>query len=181
MDRRTALKQATFLIAGTTILPSCMFDSDRVSLALNNLDIQPELEKLLAEIAETIIPPTDTPGAKELNVHHFVLVMVDDCQEKPDRFASGLKQFDPFTHFYYEKSFAACSRQEREELIAGILEQNPVFSRNSKTGHEEVREFLSLTKQYTIQGYLKSQYVMTEIFPYQLVPGHFTGCVNNKS
>ena len=35
---------------------------------------------------------TDIPGAKALNVHHFILKMVDDCQDKESQqqFISGL-------------------------------------------------------------------------------------------
>lgn len=36
---------------------------------------------LLADMAETIIPATDTPGAKALNVHQFIQKMIKDCYE----------------------------------------------------------------------------------------------------
>ena len=38
-------------------------------------------DALLASIVETIIPETDIPGARSLNVHTFIQKMVKDCYE----------------------------------------------------------------------------------------------------
>src|SRR5882757_8378861 len=36
---------------------------------------------LIADLAEAIIPATDTPGAKEAGVHDFIIMMIKDCTE----------------------------------------------------------------------------------------------------
>lgn len=183
INRRSALKQLALLTGGVVLAPSCVFDSQRVSVALDNLKITSEQEELLAEIVETIIPATqDIPGAKKLDVHLFVLVMVDDCREKADqeRFVRGLKQMDAFTLNRYGHSFIEANQKERESILTDILDATPAASDDSSSPQKDIREFLSMTKRYTIQGYLQSQYVMTEIFPYELVPGHFEGCVKTK-
>ncbi|PGH38351.1 MAG: Twin-arginine translocation pathway signal, partial [Candidatus Nephrothrix sp. EaCA] len=47
---------------------------------------------LLAEIADTILPATQTPGAKEAGVGTFMTVMVNDCYKEKDQkiFHEGL-------------------------------------------------------------------------------------------
>jgi hypothetical protein len=37
--------------------------------------------------------------------------------------------------------------------------------------------FLSSTKRFTIQGYMVSEYIQTEIIPYSLIPGEYNGAV----
>ena len=63
----------------------------------------PNEERMLQLVVETIIPSTDTPGAKELNVDQFVLLMVNDCHSEKDQIAfySGLHSMDAFV----EKGF----------------------------------------------------------------------------
>jgi len=40
---------------------------------------------------------------------------------------------------------------------------------------EGLKYFLNTTKRFTLQGYLSSQYFMTEVMPYNMVPGGFQG------
>lgn len=171
MDRRSAIKQLAVLGGGILLAPSCTIDSEQLSVALSNLDINADQEQLLAKVAETIIPATDIPGGKELKLHQFVLIMIDDCHGEKDQkdFVTGLKQLNPLFEKQYGDNFSACSVQQREDLISSIMEDNGRFS--------AVKSFLSMTKRYTIQGFLTSQYVMTEVLPYKLVPGSFDGCV----
>lgn len=161
------------------LAPSCTFSEERVSIALNNLNISGRQERLLAGIAETFIPATDdSPGAEALKIHHFVLVMVDDCRSEEDRqrFVRGLDQVDRLAEHQYEAGFTECTPGEKEQLLARTLEGSPELKSEGE-GYEDARECLSMTKQYAIRGFLNSEYVMTEELPYQLVPGHFDGCV----
>ena len=49
---------------------------------------------LVAELAERIIPETETPGAKSANVHQYIdLVLSEDTSERQDAFRQGLEQF----------------------------------------------------------------------------------------
>ncbi len=77
VTRRTLLKQAFFITVGASLLPSCMHDKSKASVILKNIPIDSDQEKMLASVSETILPTTDTPGAKEIGAHLFVLKMVD--------------------------------------------------------------------------------------------------------
>lgn len=175
MQRRTALKHLLIAAGGTLLLPSCLHSDKKASIPLDHLKINATQEDLLAEIAETLIPKTDTAGAKELGVHQFVLTMVDDCHEKETQqnFLKGLDQLDDLSEKHYNAGFIKASLQQREELLSRI---------EKKEFKGDVLSFYLLMKELTIEGYVKSKYVMSNLLPYELVPARFHGCVpvNNK-
>ena len=53
-------------------------------------------DEMVAAIAELIIPQTDTPGARQAQVHEFIDVMLTDWYgaEERDRFLLGLAEVD---------------------------------------------------------------------------------------
>jgi hypothetical protein len=46
---------------------------------------------------------------------------------------------------------------------------------------KDLKDFYSLIKNLTIQGYTTSEYVQTTFLKYEMVPGHYYGCVPVKS
>ena len=181
MNRRTALKQAALLAGSIAWLPSCNFGPERVAIALDNLQIDLDHQDLLARIAETIIPSGEIPGAETLDLHRFVLVMVDDCVPKADQdtFVRGLQNIVPFAQEHVGKSFPEKEQKKNEALLNEILAIEDT-QEAAMPGLQDVQTFLSMTKKYTIHGYMASRYFMTEKFPYQLVPGPYQACVSTE-
>src|SRR5690606_29210039 len=95
IDRRGALRTLLYIAGGTLVLPACFRESGKAIIDLTNLSIGQDNEHLLAELTETLISTTDTPGSKELLLHLFVLKMVDDCHspEEQKQFTKGLSAF----------------------------------------------------------------------------------------
>ena len=178
MNRRTALKQAALFAGGVALLPSCSFGPERVAIALNNLQLDADQQDMLAQVVETIIPSGDIPGAKELEVYKFVMVMVDDCVKKPDQeaYVRGLKQFETFVKKNFDKAFSRGDQAYREKVLTDTLAMEA--TEEARPGLADVKSFLSMTKRYSIQGYMSSQYILTEKFPYKHVPGPFQACVS---
>ncbi len=173
MNRRQILKQLAMGATAAILLPSCISDPKKVSIALSNLKISGDEEELLAAMAETIIPETDKPGAKTTGAHLFTLVMVDDCAdaETREKFLKGMRSFDDACRKLAGKGFLDSTADERLELLK-LVEQNIDNMDNS------VRRFYQTTRRHVIQGYLSSSYFMTEVKTYELVPGaDFKGCV----
>ncbi len=168
MERRVALKNLLVIAGGTILLPSCLHQDQKVSIPLNHIKVSGEQEALLGEMVETIIPKTDTSGAKELGVHQFVLVMIDDCTKEEDqqKFIKGLDEVNSLAQKQFNNSFIKCKPGEREQLLQRM---------EKKEFGEDVTSFYERLKKLTIQGYLKSQYVMTNLLKYELVPGRFHG------
>lgn len=173
MNRRLVLKQLAVATAAAWILPSCVSDPKKVSIALNRLNITGDDEDLLAAIADTLIPKTDTPGATDVSAHLFTLVMVDDCLAKADqeKYVTGLKAFDDTSKTIAGKSFTKASPEERTDILKKTEAAKDTLP-------EAVKVFYNTTRRYVIQGYTASQYFMTDVKPYQLIPGpNFKGCV----
>ena len=96
VNRRTAIRQFLFVSAGVALLPSCMHDTSKSSILLKHFQVGSDQEKLLASLAETIIPTTSTPGAAAISAHLFALKMLDDCYsaDQQKKFMKGLQQLE---------------------------------------------------------------------------------------
>ncbi len=164
MKRRAALKDLIIIAGGITLLPSCLNQKGKASIALKNLDISADQERLLAEIASTIIPQTDTHGAREMGSHLFVLKMLDDCYEKEvqQKFAQGLDQLENSTKKRFGSSFVNCTVDQKEKVLMRV--------ENKDSYSPEVYDFYKIMKERTIQGYLTSQYVVLNIEKYEIIP-----------
>ena len=168
MQRRRALKNLLLIAGGTMLLPSCVQQDKKVSIPLDNLKISKGMEELLAQITATIIPATDTPGAKELGVQHFVLTMVDDCSDKEqqENFMKGLDEVNNLSKKEYNNPFIKCTTQQQLELLTRI---------DKKEFDGKVNDFFKTTKSLTIRGYTKSKYVMSNLLVYEMAPARFHG------
>ena len=174
MQRREALKSLALLTGGAILVPSCNFEKEEILAAYSNLKVTPAQQSLLAQIADTILPPGKLKGAQDLAVQDFILVMVNDCVDRDGqtKFTKGLQAFNTFSKQKGDKNFSKLEAAVKEKVITeGLLIGADTTDENQKA----VREFLSITKRFTIQGFMMSQYIMTEIKPYSLIPGSYNG------
>ena len=168
MDRRSVVKNLVLFSGAVVLLPACITEEKKASIRLENLTVTEGQERVLADVAETIIPATDTAGAKELGLHLFVLKMLDDCHDEKDQetFMAGLTKFEETVKKQYGSSFTACSKEQRQEAIAAL---------NNNKAPQDVLTFYSIMKNETIIGYLNSELVMTKLRVYELIPGRYDG------
>ncbi len=131
--------------------------------------LPPHLDAVLTEVVDTIIPQTDTPGAKALNVQTFIQKMITDCYEKDVQtaFTNGLKNVDETARQQHNQPFISCDTPQRLAVLAAL----------EKTPEIPLSDFYKLVRQLTIQGFTTSEYVMTKHYNYQPIPGHYYGCV----
>ena len=168
MQRRNALKNIGLITGGILLFPSCNYSEEKVSIALNNLQINISEELLLKQVVETILPEGEILGGVSLNVHNFVWVMIDDCTTKENQssFINGLKLFDQTIFNMTTKKFGELSPEEKLTFIKSLIE--------NKSTNKVIFKFINTTKQIAIQGYLNSEYILTQQMPYKLVPGAFS-------
>jgi hypothetical protein len=159
MKRRIALKNVALVIAGAWILPACDFGKDETE----------ETDQLLLSAVDTIIPATDTPGAKDLKVHDFVKTMVADCYSPQDReiFVKGLAALKKLSEETNGKAFYESTPIQRAEVLKKM--------ENSKDGGQ--KKFYETLKGLTIMGYMNSEYVMTNITKFKMIPGPYKACI----
>ncbi|SDC94111.1 Gluconate 2-dehydrogenase subunit 3 [Algoriphagus faecimaris] len=174
MNRRHALRHIALISGGLALIPSCDFSSDDILAAYEKLKVTTSEKDLLGVVSDTIIPSGEIRGALEIAVPDFILVMVNDCMEESTqaRFMNGLRGFPGFAG----KSFSKLSSKEREEKV---LEGLRLEGENAPEDQQlkDVNFFLATTKRLTIQGYMASEYIQTEVIPYSLIPGAYQGKV----
>lgn len=173
MNRRVVFKHLATAAAAAWILPSCVSDPKKVSIALNHLQITGDEEALLGDLADVMIPATETPGARAVGAHLFALVMVDDClsQQEQEMYLKGMRTFSDALKSITGKSFADGSAEERLQMLTAVEQRKEGLP-------EEMKVFYSRTRNYILQGYMTSQHFLTNVKPYQLVPGpNYRGCV----
>lgn len=174
VNRRSAIKQLLYVSAGMALLPACLQHTSRASLTLKHISVDGDQEKMLAELVETIIPATTTPGAKELSAHLFTLIMMDDCYKKEEQqqWLSGLKAFEQASKKLNGQSFLESTTTQRAALLTAM--------EAGRYNKDDVSFFYSTTKHLTIQAYTSSKYFLTKVNVYELVPARFKGCVPLK-
>lgn len=172
MHRRTVIKNLALVIGGAVLLPACHRTEGNASVTLKNVEISADQESLVGDIAETIIPKTTTPGAKDLSLHLFVFKMLDDCYKKEEQqaFMTGMGQFTDAVKNEYDKPFSDLSQKQREEMLLSIENDK---DEKSTINSKELKSFYGIVKSQTVNGYVTSKYFMTKQVVYELVPGRY--------
>ena len=109
---------------------------------------------LIGEVAELIIPVTDTGGAAAAGVPAFVQVMLSGWFSDADRdnFLSGLRVFSAGAVRKYGQPFARLSAIEKDEYFGSLLAT--AEAAQAPMAHSP---FVVLMKRLTIFGYYTSE------------------------
>jgi hypothetical protein len=182
MNRRDILKSMAIMVGAPLVLPYCSIPTEKEVLsAYNNLNLTKEEKALIQKLCEVLIPSDEeVKGAADLEIENFVLVMANDCldEQEKSKFINGLRTVKPYSSKVFGNGLNKMSFEQLEEVILSIIninkeseavkyfEWNALISLNS---------FINTTKQFSIQGFVLSQYYMTKIMPYTMVPGKFQG------
>jgi Gluconate 2-dehydrogenase subunit 3 len=169
MQRRDALKQLALLSAGLTVTPSLLANvAVKVATGGMPADVSAERLDLLAELAETIIPTTDTPGAKAAGAHRFIALALEDCvkKEERDQFWTWLDALEADCKQQYSKSFTALNTAQRNEFLTRTE------AAAAKATKEQPSSWPAL-KALTLEGYFTSEIGMTQALAYDPIPGEW--------
>jgi hypothetical protein len=171
MNRRTAIRQLAFVSASAALLPSCLGDRSRPDLVLKNFTVDATGQRTLDVLTSTLIPTTDTPGARETGASLFVLKMLDDCSSRVDQdtFFKGLRQLDEVSRKRTGAAFAEAAGAQRETILTAIGDK--------KIPGDELNFFYSTARKLTILSFSSSPYFLTKVQVYELAPGRWHGCV----
>ncbi len=193
LNRREILERMAAVTGGAVslaVLGACDADvsvpenTDELELkALNKAQFD-----LVGDIADTIIPDTDTPGAKAVNVHFLIDELAANWMTAEERegFLADLTALDERIRQEHGKSFSELSENERGQMLdqlgaemlaaegAGEYETGlsnvGVGGANRKHVYKELREL-------TIYGYYTSEVGASEELIYDPIPGEFKGCI----
>ncbi|WP_316736889.1 gluconate 2-dehydrogenase subunit 3 family protein [Pedobacter aquatilis] len=187
MKRRTSIKSilALSLLGASSFSVYKWFylhhDFDPAKLA--------SFKELIADLADTIIPETDTPGAKQAGVAQFIINVISNCTPKVEqnKFIYGLRYVEEYTIKNYKKPFSQCNSTERFNILAYFEEQNTYSLKilNKINNKMFGTTFFSKLKELTVQGYCQSELGATQGLNYDEVPVNYEPCIplqlNQKS
>jgi hypothetical protein len=203
MNRRELLKMVAaatggVMIGGEFFLAGCKNPEAGKGKEFSENDIA-----FLDEVAETIFPKTNTPGAKDAQVGKYMTVMVNDCyvQADQDAFHDGIKKLDEACKKMHGHSFMKATPEHRRELLISLDTEVKEYQEkrrefNSLQDEKEKEEkakgnnnfkketmpphYYTMMKQLTITGYFTSKEGRQGATNYQPAPGKYTGDVDYK-
>lgn len=170
MNRRNLLKLSSTILAYSmsgaataALLGGCKIDmrEDWRATVLDKAQLS-----LVREVAERIIPKTDTPGAKEAMVERYIDMALINNYTLADRmqFLEDLKIFNRVAELLLNKTFIECKHDEQEEILAKLFrEKLPIIFE---------------LKSLTVSGFLTSKEGATMALKYDPVPGEYISCLD---
>lgn len=179
MNRREAVQYISLLLGGT-ILGGEAFVSCRHADSNNIAGFSASDVAFLDEVADTILPATSTPGAKEAKVGELIKVMVTDCYDEGDQkiFRNGMSTIADFSRKQYSTDFVELSSKQRLELLTKLDNEQKEAMKTYKQG--EPRHYFRMMKELTLLGYFTSEAGCTKARRYIETPGKWEGCIPYK-
>jgi hypothetical protein len=176
MNRREALARI-MAITGTMVVGAEFFLAGcaRPEAAKRTVTLAPDELALLDEVGETIIPATDTPGAKAVKIGSFMAVMARDCYDDTSytAFRAGIATVDAASQKKFGKTFVAGSATERTALLNEIEREQRAYTAAKE--RSDAPHYFRLMKELTLVGYFSSEIGCTKALRYAESPGRYDG------
>lgn len=175
LNRREAIARLAMLIGFAVIGAESLLSGASVAGKKTAPGFSDAERTLLDEIGDTIIPATDTPGAKAAHIGAFMIMMVTDCYDDAHHavFKAGLGKINEASRQRHGKSFLASTPAERTALLNELdAEQRAHQAQKAK---DEPPHYFRLLKQLTLLGYFTSEIGCTKALRYLEVPGAYRG------
>ena len=163
MHRRQVLKAAlsgTVSLALVGVHRAVQAGAD-LNAEINKPFLNTRQQNLIASIAELIIPRTETSGAIDAGVPHFIELMLSDWYTTEERqpFVDGLASLEQYAAEHHDTGFLNLANAQQIEILQSM----------------EETEFFNLAKELTVLGYYTSEVgVEAELF-YNPMPGVYKG------
>ena len=186
MDRRTLLKNTAVLLGGiasSSVTRAVLAGVDS-SVAIEKPVFTAIQRKKCSVLTEMIIPSTDTPGAIEAGVPHFVEVMVSDWYTDRERqiFFAGLKSLDQYCTENFSKRFLECNADQQINALEQAEKDSEGYKAEADgmTGkgegslfpgpEDEGKPFFTKIKELTVLGYYTSEVGAKQELRYDPMP-----------
>lgn len=165
INRRIALERITLLLGGvisTSLRAAILRDATQNQIYIG---VSASQISQIAELADVIIPSTNTPSAKAANVQDFIVKVLQDCYPIAiqEVFYSGLEKLNAESKSRFGNDF----------VTATIIQKNDLVKEASVNNFQ----FFKLAKELTVSGYFTSEIGATQALEYLPVPGKYIGCL----
>ncbi len=172
MNRRDALKSFALMMGGTMVGANVLFTGCAPEDQIEGLEFEPKDIAFLDEIGESIIPATDTPGAKAVGIGNFMVMMVTETynSEQQEIFVSGLNMIRKDFKDIHDKDFMDGTQEERTAYL------NDLNQKAMKSEDQEPK-VIGMIKDLTVLGYFTSEIGATQQLRYVETPGRYDACI----
>lgn len=200
IQRVSALLGGVALVGGSSLMAACTRDRNAAQAGVGTFSVADIA--YLDEIAETILPETNTPGAKAAKVGAFMALMVTDTYKAEDQavFRAGMKQLDEASVKESGTSFMSATPQQRLALLEKLDKEAKDYHdarderkrlseaerrereeksnvRDAAPKDDESAHYFRQMKELTLLGYFTSEIGCTQAQRYIEAPGKFEPCV----
>ena len=183
VTRREAIRRVSALLGGAALigqsawLSGCATSRSAAGELFSAIDVA-----LLDEIAETILPETNTPGAKAAQVGPFMAVMVTDTYDPREQrvFLDGLATLVAECRALHGVDFMAASVPQRVALLERLDREAIDYMRRLGTNQQQPAHYFRMIKELTLLGYFTSEIGYTQAMRYIETPGRFDPCIPYK-
>lgn len=183
MNRRKFIS-SLFILAGGAA--ATYYGSKYLELTDNpDFNFLNQHKELIGDLAETIIPKTDTPGAKEAMVHEFIIHMIKHERDVKiqNNFIDGIKDVETFSFDEYKLPFVKLNREQKITVVRYFQKEGENFTGNLGKFKNKVfgKSFFLILKEYTCIGYCTSMLGVTKGLAYQAIPSKYLAITNYNS
>lgn len=194
MERRELLRSIA-LLTGTAVVGGEIFLTGCKNTVTSKSAFTPSMISLLDEVAETIIPTTDSPGGREAKTGAFMQIMIEDCYAKheQDAFVKGIDELEnkcikengiSFMELTPEKRLSFLQQLEKEaKEYNELVKKKAVEEKEKKETTKKIKKenppphYYSMMKQLTLWGFFSSETGMKKTLRHVPVPGRYDGNV----
>ena len=198
MNRREALQRVAMILGGS-IVGANLFLEGCTRSATKTVEVLFEEKTIntIGDLADAILPPTSTPGAKEAGVGNFIPVFVRDCytEKQQKAIVDGLATLDKTSKDLKGKDFASLTLDEKTEVAEKLYKEAEEYNgkrwerikdeveKNSTKQNELVKpegdyepeHWFHLFRQMTLTGFFNSELGLTKALRYVKIPGKYDG------
>lgn len=141
-------------------------------------------ESIISELAEIIIPRTDTPGAKDVQAATTIMHLIKNCTRRVEQntFIEGLKEVVACSNRNFQKPFNNLNDSERYQILHSFMKAGQDASGIIGKAKRKLagRSFFDILKSYTVIAYCTSEKGATEGLAFSYIPSQYNGCVELK-
>jgi hypothetical protein len=186
VNRRDAIAQIAFL-AGSSLavgFAQAALRGAPLHVSPSHSAFTDAQRTMIEQLAELIIPRTDTPGAIDAGVPVFIDQIVSSWYTPVERsiFMDGLKNLDAVCGAAYGRRFNACDMERQTHALTQSDESSRAYQEGSalniRDAPDEQSPFFYKLKLLTVLGYYTSQVGATQELSYNPVPGKYDGNIN---
>lgn len=141
-----------------------------------------EKRMIIAELADMIIPTTDTPGAKAASVELYIINVLLHCTDTAQQriFMKGIIDLEKYSLKTFGLSFLQCTLLERHEVLKHFANEETRFHGIMIRVEKKLLgpTFFAKLRALTVEGYCVSKQGATQALAYIAVPGGFQACTS---